>query len=707
MQNSRIFAAAALLIAAVSCQKIEVTQVVPIEVDFIAESIETKTAFGDKVDGVYPTLWTDNDSQVKIALNYDNSTQAKVTPDSGYTSASFSASFTDPGTGSYAFQAISPASAVLAVSPTYSSFTINIPTSQTPTPASVDEAAQILAAKSASSSEFPTTVPFSFQHVTAYGRMNLVNLALGDATITSVSLTASSAWAGRWYYYPEEGRVGANSASKTITINTSSTTDLWFACAPVDLGGGTVTLTVNTTAGPFTKQISWPSGKAFVSGKVFKFNVDMAGITAAETKTYTKVTDVSELSAGSSVIIVADNCSKALSTTQNSNNRGVAAITKSGDSILDPGPDVQVLQVRTGYVSNTIAFYDSSRSGYLYGGEGSNNYLRTDASLNASASFAVSIADGVTTITSQGSFSRQIMYNSGSDLFGCYSSGQQTVSIYKLEGAVTPDPDPDPDPSSTGGWLELPAVTGSEDFVGHFGSGTSRNYSYYYDYTRYASLWTAYPLCSAHTSGSASTSNWAYNPDIDQSLQVNILSYSYGKQYGESSYARGHQIPNADRRCDDTMNRQTYYATNQTPQLQNKFNASVWSSLENSVRGLLSSTDTIYVATGPVYQTVGGDESITYLTGITATSNPISLPVPNYYWKVLLKVKRTAGVVTSASAVGVWLPHQEYSGSTWASYVVSVDEIESKTGLDLFTNLPDTVESTAEANSSWSAFSAF
>ena len=256
------------------------------------------------------------------------------------------------------------------------------------------------------------------------------------------------------------------------------------------------------------------------------------------------------------------------------------------------------------------------------------------------------------------------------------------------------------------GWLELPAVSGDEDFVGSFGTGTDRNYSYCYDYDFYASLWTAYPLCSAHTSGSASSS-WAYNPDIAQSKQVDIVSSSYPSMYGASAYARGHQVPNADRKCSSSMNAKTFYATNQTPQLQDNFNASVWNSLENSVRGLLSSTDTVYVVTGAAFRKVGGSETINYLTAVSSSTNPRKLPIPNYYWKVLLKVKRTSGVVTSASAVGVWLPHQEYSGKDWTSYVVSVDQIEEWTGFDFFVNVPDSVENSAETNSNWSTFRSF
>ena len=275
---------------------------------------------------------------------------------------------------------------------------------------------------------------------------------------------------------------------------------------------------------------------------------------------------------------------------------------------------------------------------------------------------------------------------------------------------------PDQSAQTVCGWLELPEVTGSEDFVGKFygeGStaGTNRNYSYYYNYTYYASLWVAYPLTAAHTSGSASTSSWRYNPDIADNKQVNIVSNAYGTMYGASQYARGHQIPNASLKSDDTMNRHTYYSTNQTPQLQNKFNGSIWGSLEGAVRNLTRSVDTVYVVTGPVFRKVGGSETINYLSGATSAANPSSLPIPNYYWKALLKVTRNnAGQVTAATTIGFWFDHREYQSTEHyydSANVVSVNQIEQWTGLNLFHNLPDSIEETAESNTSWSSFQSY
>lgn len=265
------------------------------------------------------------------------------------------------------------------------------------------------------------------------------------------------------------------------------------------------------------------------------------------------------------------------------------------------------------------------------------------------------------------------------------------------------------------GWLELPAVTGDEDFLGVFyGSGgttaSNRNYSYNYNYTHYACLWVAYPLIAAQTTGSAKSS-WDYNPYIDKDKQIWVVDNSYGTHYNNSVYSRGHQIPNGDRKSDATMNAQTYLVTNQTPQRQDDFNATIWNELEIAARTEAGKTDTLYIVTGACYQTVGGNETINRLTGVQSEqkpTNPMSLDIPNYYWKALLKVQRSGNTVVAASAIGFWFKHESYGTSKdYTPYAVSVDEIESKTGFDLFTYLPEALQTQAEANTSWSDFQQF
>ena len=286
-----------------------------------------------------------------------------------------------------------------------------------------------------------------------------------------------------------------------------------------------------------------------------------------------------------------------------------------------------------------------------------------------------------------------------------------------------PDPEPDPTPDVPSGtvnpalnhkWLELPADTGNEEYVLTFFDGKARNYSYNYDVDTFSSLWVAYPLYSATTGGTRDGS-WKKNESIPTENQINVWTSSYGVNVGKTDssgyttssnyYARGHQIPDADRSGNATMQQQTYFVTNSTPQIQNSFNGGIWMNLENAVRDVASGTDTLYVVTGPTYKKVGGTEDVTWIL----PKNEIDkrCPLPNYYWKVLLKVKRNASnVVTSASTIGFWFEHKTYSGS-YTNYAVSVDQIEQWTGFDFFVNLPDAIEVAVEKNTSWTTFQQF
>jgi endonuclease G len=152
------------------------------------------------------------------------------------------------------------------------------------------------------------------------------------------------------------------------------------------------------------------------------------------------------------------------------------------------------------------------------------------------------------------------------------------------------------------------------------------------------------------------------------------------------------------------MQAQTYYATNLVPQIQDSFNGGIWNSLEGAIRKETENTDTLYVVTGVAFKTVGGSETVKYIKPQHDTKQ---CPVPNYFYKVVLKVKRSgSGAVTSARAVGFWFEHKQYSDN-YANYAVSVDQIEEWTGFDFFVNLPDSYEGTAEANNSWSIFQNF
>ena len=244
--------------------------------------------------------------------------------------------------------------------------------------------------------------------------------------------------------------------------------------------------------------------------------------------------------------------------------------------------------------------------------------------------------------------------------------------------------------------IELPAKSNLASAVElEIKCGDEVNYTALYDTERYASLWVAYEVSSDDMGDTKRPTSWSYNPQLSTSKQVNLCSRSYN-----DDYSRGHLIPNASRNARREAQEQTFYVTNSVPQIQNGFNGGVWMHLESAVQHY-AEHEPLYVTTGVVFEPVGQSREIAYTTAKDDTKR---VPVPNYFYKVILRVKtNSSGVVTSASTVGFWFDNKAYTDS-YTNYAVSVDQIESWTGFDFFTNLPDSVETTAEKNSSWSTF---
>ena len=265
-------------------------------------------------------------------------------------------------------------------------------------------------------------------------------------------------------------------------------------------------------------------------------------------------------------------------------------------------------------------------------------------------------------------------------------------------------------PSANGtSWLELPGEWSmeAEQCLTHYAlmeGRMQRNYTALYDEDTYTSYWVAYPLCSSHTT-TGREEIWGYDPKVSEDVQTSVKK-GYGvsvptENYPKNIYARGHQIPNADRNAVPQMQAQTYYSTNMTPQIQNGFNGGIWAELEEAVRETIPQDDTLYIVTGASFRKV--NENLAALQ-IVNKNDGKTLPVPNYYWKVVLKVKRTGGEVIDALAIGFWLPHKDLKGREYQEFTVSVDQIEQFTGFDFFVNLKDEKEKPAETNVSWQAF---
>lgn len=251
-------------------------------------------------------------------------------------------------------------------------------------------------------------------------------------------------------------------------------------------------------------------------------------------------------------------------------------------------------------------------------------------------------------------------------------------SVEQMGSGKQPEPEPDPVPEtelSKTGWLELPAMDNPD--LGYYthsfemGGRRYRNYSFGWSQEDRVALWVAYPLCRLYTNGSVGRTNeWALDPLLGEDSAAPFGGYA-------GSYARGHQLPSADRQCCYEANAQTFYGTNMTPQL-NAHNEKIWADLEAKVRGYANTSDTTYVVTGVIVSPSSKKEKDSYGNSVT---------VPDAYFKAVLKYSKSS-TLGAWNAAAFYLEHKAYSGNVTKEHSMSVDELEELTGIDFFVNLP-------------------
>lgn len=228
------------------------------------------------------------------------------------------------------------------------------------------------------------------------------------------------------------------------------------------------------------------------------------------------------------------------------------------------------------------------------------------------------------------------------------------------------------------------------------------NYSVEWDCEKKSQRWSCYILTNKNRSGKTSNLREYPNDPSLTSSQRWDKDYYYGSSYGtgahpyDTSFDHGHICPHQDRQYSSNATYQTYYLTNMQPQYK-VFNGShpdhkykgLWIKMENYLNGFkLNDTDTMYVCKGG---TIDKEEHI--LTRIQG-----KLIVPKYFFVAVLVKKMVKGQAYYKS-IGMWFPHiNVYHGDDKLSdYAMSIKDLEAKTGIDFFCNLPDDIERDVES----------
>ena len=195
-------------------------------------------------------------------------------------------------------------------------------------------------------------------------------------------------------------------------------------------------------------------------------------------------------------------------------------------------------------------------------------------------------------------------------------------------------------------------------------------YTFSYNEDHEQANWVHYKLDPNFLKGTTPRIN-SFRPDPYVSTKSAELS-----DYKGSGYDRGHLAPAGDMKYSRETMIESFYMSNMSPQ-NPSFNRGVWRRLEETIREWGKSSE-IFISTAGVLNI----ENLGSIGGNKVT-------IPSKYYKVIYSPEKK-------SMVGFLLSNRG-SSSELKSFVVSIDSIESITGIDFFHELPDEIENELES----------
>ena len=246
---------------------------------------------------------------------------------------------------------------------------------------------------------------------------------------------------------------------------------------------------------------------------------------------------------------------------------------------------------------------------------------------------------------------------------------------------------------------EMPATDTSWDYITHYTSDGLLNYAMEYSKEKMHSRWVAYRYDSKLKAQVTSRSDeWGVEPFYNNNKTYQIATGFFG------GYNRGHLVGSAERLYSHEANVQTFYMSNMSP-MNGNFNSIYWGEIETLVRNWgrnCGAGDTLYVVKGGTL-----DSLLTTTTVKNTLGETVQMAVPKYYYIAVLSLSSEG----KAKAIGFWIEHKDFKDSSLSNLkkirqaaACTIDELEERTGIDFFCNVPDCIENIVEARytrSSW------
>ena len=212
-------------------------------------------------------------------------------------------------------------------------------------------------------------------------------------------------------------------------------------------------------------------------------------------------------------------------------------------------------------------------------------------------------------------------------------------------------------------------------------------YSLSYNRDRGGPNWVSWHLSDDWT-GSLTRVD-TFRPDPQLPVEWNRVNQF---DYTGSGFDRGHMTPSADRLASLPINQATFLMDNIIPQAPDN-NQQTWNNMEQALRTYTPANE-LYIVSGGAGIGGSGDN------GFATTIAGGRITVPAYTWKVALVIPKgdndISRVNCSSLTIAVIVPNTNGTNPDWTTYLTTVDAVESLTGYDFFSNLPDDVENCLE-----------
>lgn len=257
--------------------------------------------------------------------------------------------------------------------------------------------------------------------------------------------------------------------------------------------------------------------------------------------------------------------------------------------------------------------------------------------------------------------------------------------------------------------LEYPRLReGSNNALSvHKFEGERINFSLEYDKQQKATRWVCYRFDNSlqNDPNVKRTNKWKDDPNLDPADCIHTKDYT-GLGSGDPGYDRGHLCASDDRRMTHLANEQTFYTSNCLPQV-GSHNRGIWKAMEEQVRDWADDRgfcDTLYVVKAATIEDNAALPS-PYNKGIyghTQRGNQQPILIPSYFYMALLAVKIDSEGKKQYKSLAFWTEQHDFNKISTKQVkprelTISVAELQRRTGIDFFCNLPDATEQQVEA----------